>query len=77
VYGASFLILSHVASSKRKVTTRGFRIIRSPCFREAVAPGTGYRRLKTVRQIGCIIYGRLWAPCVGWVAPYGFGVPSG
>ena len=28
VYGASLLIQSHVASSRRKVTTRGFRIIR-------------------------------------------------
>ena len=38
VYGATFVILSHVASSIRKVTIRGFRVIRSPRFREAVAP---------------------------------------
>src|SRR5215831_606915 len=41
VYGATFLMRSHVAWSRRKVTTRGFRVIRSPHFREAVAPDTG------------------------------------
>jgi hypothetical protein len=36
VYGTSSLIKSHVAWSRRKVTTRGFRVTRSPRFRGAV-----------------------------------------
>jgi hypothetical protein len=39
VYGTTPLILSHVASSRRKVTTRGFRITRSPRLREVVIDG--------------------------------------
>ena len=38
VYGTSLLIQSHVSWSIRKVTTRGFRVTRSPC-REAVTDG--------------------------------------
>ena len=67
VYGATFVILSHVAWSRRKVTTRGFRVIGSPHFREAVAPDTGSAvlfmgGLGAVRGVG----GPLW-----------FWVPSG
>jgi hypothetical protein len=39
VYGTSCLMKSHVASSRRKVTTRGFRVTRCPHFREAVIDG--------------------------------------
>jgi hypothetical protein len=39
VYGTSSLIQSHVAWSRRKVTTRGFRVTRSPRLREAVIDG--------------------------------------
>jgi hypothetical protein len=39
VYGASLFTQSHVASSRRKVTTRGFRVTRSPGVREAMIDG--------------------------------------
>ena len=39
VYGTSLLIQSHVASSRRKLMTRGFRVTRSPRLREAVIDG--------------------------------------
>ena len=40
VYGTTCLIQCHVASSMRKVTTRGFRIIPSPRFPSPIRPST-------------------------------------
>jgi hypothetical protein len=49
VYGTSSLIQSHVAWSRRKVTTRGFRVTRSPRLRVAVIDLYRDRRLNPIR----------------------------
>jgi hypothetical protein len=59
VYGTSSRIRSHVACSMRKVTTRGFRVTRSPALREAAPIGRSAVLFMENRDDACLAKWRL------------------